>query len=211
MVVSIGGDISIKIDKELNENWDVDHMSTMSFMPSETFIEESVQSKEVRQYIVGNRFREKIYMITGVMVASSATTFRETLEEKGLYIHAGVDATAWAGVPISVGPEGKWKRKEVVQTRSETQEDFVFAFRVREIRVKKKGGVKSHRVYDKGALFSTDKKRNEVVNEDEVEIEGLGEEPGADEFGLLTQEVKQVAATEGEEEEKCTCALPEEQ
>lgn len=210
MIFSIGGDVSMKIDKEVNQHWDIERMCTMSFMPSQTFIEDCVKCEEVRRYIIGNRFREKIYMVTGVMIASSTTTFRESLEEKGVYVHAGVDATAWAGVPISVGPEGKWKRKQVTKTGSEREEEFVFAFRVREIRVKRKGGVKTHKLYDKGALFNTDQKLEEVVLEDEVEVEGLGEEADGEEFGLESKESKQILGDMDEQEEDCICVLPEE-
>ncbi|KAF2463703.1 uncharacterized protein BDR25DRAFT_205558, partial [Lindgomyces ingoldianus] len=153
MILSVGGDISVTSKSEINEAWSVDNMCTMSFVPSQAFIEKSVQAEQVRHYIIENRWREKIYMITGVMIASGATTFRESLEERGLFISVGVDATAWTGVPISLGPEAKWKKNEVVGRRSEQQDDFVFAFRVREIRVRRKGGVKSTRAFNKGALF----------------------------------------------------------
>lgn len=211
MIFSIGGGISVHAEKEVKQHWEVGTMTTMTFVPSEKWLEDVVRSDEVRGYLLGNRWREKVYLITGVMIASSSQSFRATLEEKGLHINVGVDATAWTGVPVSVGPEGKWKRKEVAKTQSETEEKFVFAFRVREIRVKRKGGVKNHRLYDKGALFNAEKRRDEVGrDEEDVEVEGLGEEAEGAEFGLEMKGVRQALGDE-EGEEECVCVMPEEQ
>lgn len=107
MVLGAGVDISLKRDQQTTQKWMVEHMTTMSFHPSKKFLADAVSHEDVRSYITANMFREKVYMVTGVMVASSTSSFRETLEEKGLFIHASVDATAWTGMPISVGPEGK--------------------------------------------------------------------------------------------------------
>jgi hypothetical protein len=103
-----------------------------------------------------------------------------------------------------VGPEGKWKSKESVFEKSQWEEEFVFAFRVREVRVKK-GGVKADRAYDKGALFSRERQR--VTKEaDEVEVVGLEDEADVGEFELESEEVVQEF---GDEEEECVCVLPE--
>jgi hypothetical protein len=186
-LLGAGIDITVKIDKATSQAWTAESMTTMSFHPSEKFLADAVSHDDVRNYITAQKFREKIYMITGVMIASSSTSFLSTLSEKGLYVHAGVDATAWAGIPISVGPEGKWQRKSATTKSSVRTEEFVFAYRVREIRVRKKGGVKAHKVYDKGALFDTQIKRV-VVDEVEVELLGLGEDVDGKEFGMDVKE-----------------------
>jgi len=206
MILGAGVDLTVKLDKETSQCWTAESMTTLSLHPSEAFLAEAVGHEDVRSYMTAQMFREKIYMITGVMIASSTTSFRETLKERGVYIHAGVDATAWAGIPISVGPEGKWKRKNATIESSIRTEEFVFAYRVREIRVKRKGGVKAHKVYDKGALFNTELKR---VYQDEVEIElvGLGEEVDGDDFGL---EMKEVEQESDDGVGGVVCVLPEE-
>lgn len=150
-------------------------------------------------------FREKKYMITGVMIASATTSFREILGERGIYIHAGVDAPAWNGVPFSAGPEGKWKRKNATTESSVRIEDFLFAFRVREFRVKRKGGVKAHKMYDKGALFNTDLKG---VTKEEVDLEliGLGGDVDVGALDMESTDVKQ-GCVEGDD--GVGCGMPE--
>lgn len=207
MIVGLGVDISVEMDKDSAQRWEVKSMVTQSFHPSDMFIEDAVSNKDVMDYIRANRFRQKIYMITGVMIASSTKSFRSVLGSKGLTIHAGVDLTAWTGVPFSVGPEGKWQRKEVVEETSQQEEEFVFAYRVREIRVQRKGGVKAHRPYVDGALFNTDKKRK-TGEEDDVEVVGLGADASGEDIGLETKEVRQRFG-EDDDEEECECVMPE--
>jgi hypothetical protein len=205
MILSVGVDISISTSKDERQSWEVGRMTTMSFLPSRQFLESAVQQDDVRDYLTSTMFRDRIYMITGVMVAEGTMALRERMQEKGLYVHAGVDATAWTGVPISAGPEGEWKSRERVFEKSQREEEFVFAFRVREVRVKK-GGVKADRTYDRGALFSREKQR--VVKEaDEVEVVGLEDDADVGEFELESKEVVQEFGDE--EEEECVCVMPE--
>ncbi|KAH6866840.1 hypothetical protein BKA58DRAFT_460717 [Alternaria rosae] len=206
-VLGIGADISISNDKSTQQTWKVEKMTTQTFRPSRSFLEDVVRHEDVRDYITQHRFREKIYIITGVMIASSTTLSRERLQEKGVYVHAGVDATAWSGVPISVGPEGNWKRKSETSEQSTRAEDFVFAYRIREVKVRRKGGVKSDRLFDKGALFDTQVRRK-VEDKGEVMVDGLGEEPDVDDVELESREVRQRVGDE-EEEEDVVCVLPE--
>jgi hypothetical protein len=166
-------------------------MTTISFHPSEAFLADAIAHEDVKTYITAHLFREKVYMITRVMIAASTTVIRECIEAKGLFIHAGVDATSWAGVPISVGPEGKWKRQTNTAETGLRQEEFVFAYRLREIKVRRKGGVKAHRLYDKGALFSTEREPA-VDSEEEIHLVGLGDgDVDGDELGLDVKQVEQ--------------------
>jgi hypothetical protein len=206
MIFSIGGDISIETSKTEQQRWEVSRMTTRSFFPSTPFLENAVRNELVREYITETLFREKVYMITGVMLARATSSFRESLAERGVVLHAGVDATAWTGVPISVGPEGRWVRSEESSEESTRDEEFVFAYRVREIKVRRKGGVKAHRAYDKGALFNTHKKKKE---EEEVEVEFVGlDDEIEDSEGLETREVTQ--ADDNGEQAECVCVVPEE-
>jgi hypothetical protein len=86
------------------------------------------------------------------------------------------------------------------------QEEFVFAYRLREIKVRKKGGVKGHRLYDKGALFSTEREPA-VDSEEEIHLVGLEDgEVDGDELGL---DVKQVEQECDNGVDTMLCILPE--
>jgi hypothetical protein len=205
-VLGVGADVTVGLDKASHQSWEVERMTTQTFLPSREFLEEAVAHEDVKRYITEYRFREKIYMITGVMIASSTKMSSEKLEEMGVYIHAGVDATAWTGVPISVGPEGNWKRKVQTSESSQRADDFVFAYRIREIKVGRKGGIKSNKLYDKGALFDTERKRKEK-EQYEIEVEGMGDELDADDVEAESREVRQQGGDQ--EEGECICVLPD--
>jgi hypothetical protein len=205
-VLGVGADVTVGLDTASHQTWEVEEMTTQTFRPSREFLEEAVGHKDVKRYITEYRFREKIYMITGVMIASSTKIASQKLEEKGVYVHVGVDATAWTGVPISVGPEGNWKRKVQRSESSHRADDFVFAYRIREIKVGRKGGIKSNKLYDKGALFDTEKKRKEE-EQYEVEVDGMGNELDIDDVEAEIREVSQDDGHEGEEE--CVVVLPD--
>jgi hypothetical protein len=205
-VLGVGADVAVGLDKSSHQSWEVEKMTTQTFHPSREFLEQAVAHEDVKRYITEYRFREKIYMITGVMIASSTKMSSEKLEEKGFHVHAGVDATAWTGVPISVGPEGNWKRKVQISESSQRANDFVFAYRIREVKIGRKGGIKSNKLYDKGALFDTEKKRKEE-EQYEIEVEGMSNELEADDVEAESREVRQDG--EDEVDEECVVVLPD--
>lgn len=205
VVLGLSADVSIASSKALHRTWAVDRMTTQTFVPSRAFLEQAVQNEDVKAYITDNFLREQIYVITGVMIASSSTISRTRLRERGIYVKTGVDATA-LGFPVSGGPEvGRtWAASTTESTHR--PEDFVFAYRIREIKVRRKdGSVKSHRLYDKGALFDTHVERMEE-DMGEVELEGLGDE--MDE-GEVEGEVRHVRQELDGREEDVVCVLPE--
>lgn len=87
---------------------------------------------------------------------------------------------------------------------SERVADFVFAYRIREIIVKRKGRVKSHQVYEKGALFSTERKRVDI-GVDKAEVLELGDEVDVDGFD---KEVKLLPLICGVDGEHVQCVIP---
>jgi hypothetical protein len=77
--------------------------------------------------------------------------------------------------------------------------------------VKRKGGVKTHKIYNKGALFSTEKKaKKNITNEDELEVKGLSEEANGEDFRLKVKDAMQAANNAELESEECSVVLPEE-
>ncbi|KAF2012699.1 hypothetical protein BU24DRAFT_425332 [Aaosphaeria arxii CBS 175.79] len=207
MILSVGVDVGIQVDRNLRQHWQAQNMCTMSFVPSRSFIEESVASEEVMSYVVNNRFTSKIYMITGVMIASCSTAFRESLEESGVYIHAGVDASAWTGIPVSAGPEAEIKRREFVRESSIRDEDYVFAFRIREIKISRKGTVKSDKPFDKGAKFGYGDEKVDVGTGETIEVDNDLLDEDGENFGLAAQEC--ITETDDGDEEECVCVMPE--
>ena len=117
------------------------------------------------------------------MVASGATSTIHLMRRKGLYTHLGVDGTLISGgmTPVSVGTNGDIQWGGNTSTSLRYTDDFVFAFRLRKIKVKKTGEIISKPKVD-GALFGLEdgqellKKRIEDEKYIGITVEGLAEE-----------------------------------
>lgn len=76
MLVGIGGDMNIQKSSASKQYWDAKEMCTISFQLTLEFVKECVDREEVWKYVVRNRFRQKIYIITGLMIASCCTSLQ---------------------------------------------------------------------------------------------------------------------------------------
>ncbi|KAF2460201.1 hypothetical protein BDY21DRAFT_369266 [Lineolata rhizophorae] len=205
-ILGVGADVGTSWDNDCGQEWRCKNLCTRWFIPSQEYVKQAVHDPAVRRFLAGNRFRERIYMITGLMIASGASLAAKSMQERGLYVHAGVDATVLGGAPVSAGPEGELKRGTRERETVEGADDFVFAFRLREIRVKRKGEV-VHKQFSKGALYNDEIYVREDRKDDaEVEVLGIDEQDAdAEEFGLDDGDV-----VEDDDGQECVWVKPEE-
>jgi hypothetical protein len=147
---------------------------TTHFIPTTKYLKKYVEAETVRRYLEITRYRKPIYIITG----AEANTFKS--RTVGGNITVEVVGTVWSGgtVPIGGGPGIGSKTTKSQGTKWEDSGDFVFAFRVSRIVVKKSGEVDGEE-YRKGAMLES---RREVkladlcilsVEETVVQAEGV--------------------------------------
>ncbi|OMP86969.1 hypothetical protein BK809_0007055 [Diplodia seriata] len=212
LITTIGGDIDIGRDATKSFTLNAQEMTKMTIRPTTKFVETCVADEKVKRYITKNRFRNKIYMVVGVMIASGAKSCVEYLKAHGLGANLGVDATS-LGFPVSAGPKVAFSSEEKTKIGSESSDDFVFAFRLQEVKVKN-GGVSVQRFVTKGALFEGDKQAEShglfLEKEEQsavVEVIGLsGEDLSGGRLGL--EALDAVSETDGND---CICYHLEEQ
>ncbi|KAF2637818.1 hypothetical protein P280DRAFT_471986 [Massarina eburnea CBS 473.64] len=211
LVVGIGGDGEGEIKKSVKKEWTCEEMTTKAFFPSKAWLEEVVRSEEVREYLVEGRWRDSIYMITGIMTAKSGPVFHEILREKGVHLSIGVEATVLGGVPVSAGPKMGLSRSNAVEEESTRIGEYVFAYRVRKVEVRKKiweAGdidVKKSKTVTKGALFHNHNERKTKTDEEpELVGEGLGDEESEEGEGEVATQI-----LEDGEEVECIIMIPE--
>ncbi|KAF4631189.1 hypothetical protein G7Y89_g6947 [Cudoniella acicularis] len=207
-ILIFGGDIDISKSGSLTEEYHFRKLVTRYFQPTIEYIKTSVYQQDVQDFIVGHKGKGQIYMITGVKIASGATVAITEAKKRGLHFQLGVDATP-AGVPIAMGPKLERGGDEVQRTSSEIEEDFVFAYRLTQIKIRKKGGL-VYQQYDKeGELFGVgndegDKEEGEGDFRDQFEIEELVEhDVCAEEFGM-----KSVTVLDDDGKETCQSVIP---
>lgn len=183
VVLGVGADVGVSWENQANQTYSAKTMKWIEFRPSLQYIRAAVTDEEIDEFIRSNKFREKIFMVTGVMVASGASGVINSMRERGVYAHVGVDGTILSSgmAPIAAGPEGSFNWGKEKQSSFEDADDFVFAFRLRQVKVRKSGEI-SHKPRTDGALFSKEEDRKIIMESERrrqevgVEIDGLDDE-----------------------------------
>ncbi|KAL9136861.1 MAG: hypothetical protein Q9175_001934 [Cornicularia normoerica] len=170
-VLGVGIDFSVNYDIGKTDIYDFDRVETRFFAPDKVYIEESMSSSEVREFIVRSKFRANVYMITGIKVAIGASVTSTKLRQRGIHVQLGVDGTA-VGVPLGLGPDVEVSSGRTHGISFDGASDFVFAFRLREIIYSKRQGI-VHREFSKGALFGLedDHRESAVERQEEVPVD----------------------------------------
>jgi hypothetical protein len=207
-ILGIGGDVQLEASTTKKDDWNCEILKTTWFTPTTEYIVKSLENTEVKKFLVDNQVwlrRSKVYMITGIKVAYGASSAAERAINIGVKLHLGVDATMATGVPVSGGPDigAKWCSKTM--QGSGRAEPFVFAFRLRQIKVSAKGDV-AHKQLTSGAMLSLDSATGNEEAKIDLIIDGLeSEDADADEFALDGWATVDDAAAD----ETCGCSKAE--
>jgi hypothetical protein len=206
-ILGIGGDINTQISKGTTETWDCERIETVSFEPTTEYIEQSLDSTNVKRYIQDNKnwlWDTKLYMITGIKIAYGAKGTIRHARSKGIHLHLGVDATS-AFAPVQAGPDiGVEKGRNVTQDIGD-KDPFVLAFRMQRIKVSSKGKVRHERV-DGGMLGVDDGDGEDEKERVKLVVDGLeSADAGAEEFGIGTS----WTVGDADVADACYCALIE--
>lgn len=149
--MGIGGELSTTWENTSTSTYKFAELVTRTISPSLGEIQAIFQGQDVQSCIKDSRFRDNLYIITGVKIAKGANVVIEKVRARGGNLNFGVDATP-LGVPIKVGPDIEVS-KEAGQGLEERHEDaFVFAYRLREIKYRRKV-VEKQTEYLKGDLM----------------------------------------------------------
>ena len=173
-LLGVGGDFSVKISDSNKDIFEFRRLTTRYFVPNTKYVEACLKDEDVQDFLKKNKYREPLYMITGVKVAQGASVTREFMKERGLFAQFGIDLTAATGgmVPLQFGPKLDVSRGSSDKESSSEMSDFIFAFRLREIKFKRKE--MTHEDYTKHALYSSDQVPEDA--EADMEFEGLANE-----------------------------------
>jgi hypothetical protein len=193
MILGVGADAEVAFLKKESEIFQFDELQTSFFEPDDAYVEASVVVKEEVAEWVKKNPRKSVYMVTGIKVASGAAHLCARAKGVDVELRPGVDATPFSGVPVSGGVLAGVGREKGENTWFSGSSDFVFAYRLRRIIVKRQA-VSKNRDYVKGATVAHDEGKGSsaaVVHEmpttrdedamEEVDIESV--EQSHDDFG----------------------------
>lgn len=198
--LGFGVDVGTSYDTQIEETYAFDRMDTKEFLPTPAYLAESIRDPAVARFLDKSRLRKSLYMITGIKTVAGAKAKRSVHSTRAGEIKVGHDGT-FTGAPVYFGPEMVLSRKDKEVAAFHGSSDFVFAFRVRKITVKRGQEISSDD-YTKGALYDAEAR----PTQDEESILFPEMEPGdyhPTAFGSLT------ICSVVENEAPCLCVVPE--
>jgi hypothetical protein len=126
----VDGEISAQRETETTREYSCKELRTQSFQINEEYIEAIKAVPEIQVRVLR---RERLYVITGVKIATGATVNEQTLKSLGFRLAATADLMAVTGVPVKVGPKFEVNKKDPESVAYDVDEAFVFAYRLEEI------------------------------------------------------------------------------
>ncbi|CZR60298.1 uncharacterized protein PAC_10194 [Phialocephala subalpina] len=200
--------LPLGLDASVGTNWDNGEFAKYAFkelvtkqiFPSQGEIALIFKDEAIQGAIKDSRFRDNLYMITGVKIARGADVLIGKLRERGGNLHFGADLTP-VSVPIKVGPDLDVTRGHGQSVEEKHAGEFVFAYRLREIKYRRRK-VEEQREYLKGDLFGHNEgkgwgKGEKVEVEEEAELIGLG----SGDVGVEDWDAEDVEAVDDDGEE----------
>lgn len=147
-------------------------MHTEEFFPDEEYIKELLQRSPVATRMLTKQHKN-LFVIVGVKTVSGAAVKRTHSRNIGGSLDISIDAAvAGSPVPASVGPSVVSSSGSNESVSFEGSDDFVFAFRVQKLRVKRREVDVRQENYVKGAMFgygAAGKKEPEFLEIEELE------------------------------------------
>ncbi|OAG01997.1 uncharacterized protein CC84DRAFT_1053504, partial [Paraphaeosphaeria sporulosa] len=150
MILGVGADAELASMKHESDIFHFKELETSFFEPDDAYVEASVVGKEAVAEWVKRNPRKSVYMVTGIKVARGAAHLCARAKGVNVDLRPGVDATPFSGVPVSGGVLAGVGKEKGEKTWFSGSSDFVFAYRLRRILVKRQT-VSQSKDYVKGA------------------------------------------------------------
>jgi hypothetical protein len=168
-LANIGINGEVKGDKSSSgqEQWFFENLQTIWFNPSNEYIAKSLEDNLVQEYIHQGKSwlgHSKLYLVTGIKIAYGAKSVLQYAEKHGIGFKLGVDLTP-IGAPVNVGPDVGYHGEDKLKKGADGSDAFVFAFRLRQIKVSLAGEIK-HQDAKKGTVIDI----NGPATEDSTQV-----------------------------------------
>lgn len=153
-------------------SWHFERLDTEIMVPRLLDVQAALSKEEVVAQINRNKFdfRKRLYMVTGIRIARGAKLAQQMLRAVGADSKVGVDLTASAIAPVSVGEGESWESTKSTAYSFDGATDFIYAYRVCEIHYGKDVFVKP---FNKGDTFGVGSNDEEGLFEDDDDTEEL--------------------------------------
>ncbi|KAI2484611.1 hypothetical protein Ptr902_03551 [Pyrenophora tritici-repentis] len=154
-----GPEVNVEHSNKTANTFAFDTVTTLSFEPTQEYVEEAVKAPAVRTWLREPRQKfalvNELFLITGLKLVKGAkikySTSRSTTVEGNL----GIDVSA---LGTTFGPKGHWTSTNDNTTESNRESEFVFAFRVKRLKFGRRLKLKE---YNKGAFMAVGGKKDD--------------------------------------------------
>lgn len=154
-VVGVGPEVDYDHSRKTSSVFAFDEVTTVSFEPTPEYVAEAMKAPTVQYWLNEPRQRfspiVSLYLVTGMKLVKGAKIKYSTSENTGFTANVGIDVPT---IGLSVGPKGSWSTMDDDETKFNRTSEFVFAFRVKRLRITRKIKIED---YNKGAFLSIGK------------------------------------------------------
>jgi hypothetical protein len=155
-------------------------MDTTEFFPDADYVRDALAAPAVKRYLERQRFRKSVYMVVGIKSVTGTTVRTIRSSDRGASLSAGVDLGLRGGPPVAPGGEVQGRLENGEEIAFSHDKEFVFAFRVRKVRIRRSGSVVQDD-YNRHSLFGVDD--DDEPREDGLIVEGLEDaDAGSEDF-----------------------------
>ncbi|KAL7917440.1 hypothetical protein ACQKWADRAFT_325756 [Trichoderma austrokoningii] len=154
--LGLGVDIAATWDVANEEAFTFKRLETTFFIPTLPWLEKCLANPPVQRYLEKCRYRKPIYIITGLKTVTGAAV--KTNKRSASANTVGIDAAPGGGGILlwTATPEITTKQEAKYEMSWEDHGDFVFAYRVSKVWVKR-GSIREED-YTKGAMFGREER-----------------------------------------------------
>ncbi|KAF2491074.1 hypothetical protein BU16DRAFT_469767 [Lophium mytilinum] len=185
MILGISGDISGHFGKDDSDVLKFDKLET-AFVKSDwnlaEYVRASILQPTVKQYFEANP-KKTPYMITGFKVARGAENLRKKYREVGADASVAINGTM-VGIPVSGGPQVGFSNSKFDSVGFAGSSDFIFAYRVRKIKINWKTMDVDSEDYMSGAAYHEGERTESNLDEDITPAEIESAELDEADFGI---------------------------
>ncbi|KAM0518965.1 hypothetical protein ACHAPE_003956 [Trichoderma viride] len=182
--LGLGVEISTSWDNGNEVAFTFKGLETTFFVPTLPWLEKCLANPSVQRYLDKCRYKKPVYIITGLKTVTGAAI--KTNKHFASANTIGIEATVPGGdgmLNLTVKPEISTKKEAKAKMSWEDHSDFIFAYRVSKVWVKK--GSILEEDYTKGAMFEKGEKTVGSLTLEVVKVE----EADPVEEGFLQEEM----------------------
>ena len=156
--------IATDTKNNMSYKYEIKRVDEKVFRPSPLYVQKSMLQPEVLGYLAERRYRQSVYMIVGIRIGRDAKITNGHEVEAGGDVDITVPGAA-TGIPVDLSAGVHVRRAEEMGQRRHIPDSFVFAYRLREIRYRKKKGTWEATQYTTGAELAHLHDRGEIFRD----------------------------------------------